>query len=265
MNTEANEEDKLQITELSRHQRRVLGVLIEKAYTTPEYYPLTIKAATTGSSQKSNRSPVHAYDEDEVLDVLEELRGIGLVGEVHTDGGRAARYRHYMRHKLSFTEPQLAIITELLLRGKQQLGELRTRAARMVPIASQAELKAELKSLLEGGFIQADGPIDRRGIQVDHNWYTEREGRSLEHVASNDDTPTPSTQSPPAATPTPAIQVASSTPAPSANSDEVTQLKDDNAQLAGDIKALQDEVESLRREFQQLSGAFEDLRHALGG
>ena len=152
-------------------------------------------------------------------------------------------------------------MTELLLRGKQQLGELRSRAARMVPIASQAELKAELKSLLEGGFIQADGPIDRRGIQVDHNWYTEREGKTLEHVVSNEDVAATSSQSAPAA----ATSSAGSATTTTASRNEIASLKEENAQLTGDIKALQDEVESLRREFQQLSGQFDDLRQALGG
>lgn len=270
MNAEADEE-KLHITELHRHQRRVLGVLVEKAYTTAEYYPLTVKATTTGASQKSNRSPVNAYDEDEVQDVLEELRVIGLVGEVHTDGGRAPRYRHYMRHKFDFTEPQLAILTELLLRGKQQLGELRTRAARMVPIASQSELKSELKALLEAGYIQADGPIDRRGIQVDHNWYTEREGKTLDHVAPVAEPAADSVAGSqrPAAVTTPRVTSQTAAPmaaaASSATNDEVARLREENSLLMDDMKSLQSEIECLRREFHEMSGKFDDLRQALGG
>jgi uncharacterized protein YceH (UPF0502 family) len=259
MNPETGEE-KLHLTELTRQQRRVLGVLIEKAYTTSEYYPLTLKAITTGASQKSNRSPVVSYDEDDIQDVLEELREIGLVGEVHTDGGRAPRYRHYMRHRFDFTEPQLAILTELLLRGKQQLGELRSRASRMVQIASQADLRTELKALLEGSFIQADGPIDRRGIDVDHNWYTEREGNKL--TASD----TPALTSAVASTTDQSGPARRVEPAGSSNSEsEVNELRARNSQLMDDMRSLQDEIESLRGEFQQLNGQFDDLRRALGG
>jgi uncharacterized protein YceH (UPF0502 family) len=126
-----DDSEKITLTTLSRPQRRVLGTLVEKGLTTPDQYPLTLKAATTGCNQKSNRDPVTEYDEDAVQRTLDELREMGLVGEVHTEGGRAARYRHYMRQKTTITEPQLAILTELMLRGRQQLGELRTRASRM--------------------------------------------------------------------------------------------------------------------------------------
>ena len=79
------------VSELPKRQRRVLGVLVEKAFTTPEYYPLTLKAATAGCNQKSNRSPVARYTEDEVEETLEDLREMGLVSVVHTDSGRALR------------------------------------------------------------------------------------------------------------------------------------------------------------------------------
>ena len=105
-----NEEPKNQIKEIPKIQRRVLGVLMEKAFTTPEQYPLTLKAVTTGCNQKSNRDPVVAYTEDQVQDALDGMRQDLLVAEVFTDGGRAPRYRHYMRHKFDFTEAQLAIM-----------------------------------------------------------------------------------------------------------------------------------------------------------
>jgi uncharacterized protein YceH (UPF0502 family) len=165
--------------ELSRPQRRMLGVLIEKAFTTPEQYPLTLKAATTGCNQKSNRDPMTNYSEEQVQRFLDELRSLGLVAVVHTEGGRTERFRHYARKVYPFTEPQLAIIGELLLRGRQQPGELRTRASRMVPIDSQEQLRTELSALLEQGYIQANGPLDRRGVEVDHNFYQADEGKTL--------------------------------------------------------------------------------------
>ena len=102
---------------LTKPQRRVLGVLIEKAFTTPDAYPLTLKAATTACNQKSNRHPLTNFTEPDVLEVLDQLRELGLAGVVHTESGRTERFRHYMRQRFTFSERQLAVMTELLLRG----------------------------------------------------------------------------------------------------------------------------------------------------
>lgn len=174
-----NDQPKNTIRDIPRVQRRVLGVLMEKGFTTPEQYPLTLKAATTGCNQKSNRSPVVGYSEAEVQDALDALREDLIVAEVYTDGGRAARYRHYMRHKFDFSEAQFAIIAELMLRGRQQPGELRTRASRMVKIESQEQLRQELSGLQEMGYLQANGPLDRRGVEVDHTFYLDGEGMDI--------------------------------------------------------------------------------------
>ena len=164
---------------LARGQRRVLGVLLEKAFTTPDVYPLTVKACTSGCNQKNNRDPVTNYSEEQVREILDELREAGVAAVVHTDGGRAERFRHYMRKRYPFSEVQLAILTELLLRGRQQPGELRTRASRMTPIDSQEILKAALVDLQSQGFVQANGPLDRRGVEVDHTFYLDGENQKL--------------------------------------------------------------------------------------
>ena len=174
-----SDEEKNTVRQMTRLQRRVLGVLMEKGFTTPDQYPMTIKGATTGCNQKSNRDPVTEYSEAEVADALEQLRQLGLVAEVFTDGGRAARYRHYARHKYDFNEAQFAIICELLLRGRQQPGELRTRASRMVRIDSQEQLKADLQSLQDKGFVQSNGPLERRGVEVDHTFYLPKENMTM--------------------------------------------------------------------------------------
>ena len=165
--------------QLARGQRRVLGVLLEKAFTTPDVYPLTVKACTSGCNQKNNRDPVTNYSEEQVRDILDELREAGVAAVVHTDGGRAERFRHYMRKRYPFSEVQLAILTELLLRGRQQPGELRTRASRMTPIDSQEILKAALVDLQAQGYVQANGPLDRRGVEVDHTFYLDGENQKL--------------------------------------------------------------------------------------
>ena len=164
---------------LSKPQRRVLGVLIEKGITTPEYYPLTLKALTTGCNQKNNRSPLTEYSEDDVLRAVDQLRELGLAAVVHTESGRSERYRHYARKRFPFNEAQLAIMTELWLRGRQSAGDLRTRASRMHDIPTLEQLRDELKSLQGLGCIQANGPLDVRGIEVDHNFYQPDESKML--------------------------------------------------------------------------------------
>ncbi len=206
------DEVKNEIRQLSRIQRRILGVLMEKAFTTPEQYPLTLKATTTGCNQKNNRDPLSDYTEDQVADTLEQLQQLGLIAEVYTDGGRAPRYRHYMRHKFDFTETQFAVIAELLLRGRQQPGELRTRASRMVKIDSQDHLKTDLQSLQEKGFIQANGPLERRGVDVDHTFYAPREGHTMQPAVLEPEAEAASSDREPASvSPSATIQKSSST------------------------------------------------------
>jgi uncharacterized protein YceH (UPF0502 family) len=171
---------------LEEGPRRVLGVLLEKAFTTPEYYPLTLKALTTGCNQKSNRDPVLEFSEDEVEDYVNELREAGLAALVQTEGGRAPRYRHLVRKRYTFTEPQLAVLTELWLRGRQQLGELRSRAGRMTAIDSLESLRSELQGLLDLGMVRASGALERRGVEVDHTFYPEGESRPFNALGDVD-------------------------------------------------------------------------------
>ena len=195
------DETKNEIRELSTIQRRVIGVLMEKASTTPDQYPLTLKSLTSGCNQKSNRDPVTSHSEGTVLSTIDELRDMGLVAEVFTDGGRAARYRHYMRYRFDFSEAEFAVIAELLLRGGQQPGELRTRAGRMVRIDSQESLRSNLTSLQEKGFVRANGPLDRRGVIVDHTYYPPKKTPQLADAEPESPDTTPAAESAPAATP----------------------------------------------------------------
>ena len=125
---------------LSRIQRRVVGVLVEKAKTTPDNYPLTLNSLVNGCNQKSNRSPQMQLDEEQVYDGLDELRKLGAIAVVQGDG-RAEKYRHLMYEWLGVDKVELAVMAELLLRGQQTLGELRGRAARMEPIKGISELQ----------------------------------------------------------------------------------------------------------------------------
>ncbi len=245
-----SEEEKNLVRQLTRLQRRVLGTLMEKGFTTPDQYPMTIKGAMTGCNQKSNRDPVTEYSEAEVADALEQLRQLGLVAEVFTDGGRAARYRHYARHKFDFNEAQFAVICELLLRGRQQPGELRTRASRMVRIDSQEQLKADLQSLQEKGFVQSNGPLERRGVEVDHTFYLLKENMTM--AAANlpaDDEPTAAVASTAAAVFRP---VASSSPAASVEPGLLRALQSQLTELNSQMSALQCVMDSMQQRLERI-------------
>jgi len=117
---------------LTMGQRRVLGVLIEKSRTTPEQYPLTINAVVAGCNQKSNRHPVYELTEGEVGRAVQELMHKGLVRRADSQpGARAVRYEHAMQSACGWSPREQAILAELMLRGPQTVGELRTRADRM--------------------------------------------------------------------------------------------------------------------------------------
>ncbi len=110
---------------------RVLGALMEKEITTPEYYPLSLNALVNACNQKSNRDPVVQYDEDTVEQGLSELREKGLLLMVSGAGSRVQKYGHRIAEKLNLGRREAAILCELMVRGPQTLGELRTHCDRM--------------------------------------------------------------------------------------------------------------------------------------
>ena len=253
------EKESVSLKEMPRKQRRVLGVLLEKAFTVPDQYPMTLKATTTGCNQKNNRDPISTYDEDDVLETLNALQERGLVACIHTESGRTERYRHYMRHKTTLNEQQLAIMTELMLRGKQQLGELRTRASRMVGIETQDDLRRELQALMAAGLVRANGPLERRGIEVDHDLYPHNENHEpLAVYQDDDDRPSPS----------PSVLAASTASVPPVRQtvNEGASVGHERiASLESAIRDLRDELASVRTEFRSLQDRFDDLRRQLGG
>jgi hypothetical protein len=137
------------MSQLTPDECRVLGVLIEKAQTTPGQYPLTLNAVTTGANQKNNRSPVVNLSEDDALHALDGLRSKGLAREVMMTGSRVQKHRHIAREGLGVDTSELVILAELLLRGPQTVGELRGRATRMHPIESIEVVSAILAHLME--------------------------------------------------------------------------------------------------------------------
>lgn len=138
---------------LDPFEARVLGVLIEKQLTTPDLYPLTLHAVTLGANQKSNRDPFMDLLEGDAYAALQKLIRRGLAGSVHPVGARVEKFRHNAEVVLKVGTPQLAVLAELLMRGPQQPGELRTRASRMTPLDTLSALTETLKPLMELGHV----------------------------------------------------------------------------------------------------------------
>ncbi|MBK7642312.1 MAG: DUF480 domain-containing protein [Planctomycetes bacterium] len=145
--------------ELDALEARVLGVLIEKELTTPEAYPLTLNALVAGCNQKNNRDPVLELFDGDVYAALQKLVKRTVVGSVHPIGARVEKFRHNAAALYELPPPQLAIMAELLLRGPQQPGELRSRVARMHPIESQQALADALAPLLGNGKVRRLDPL----------------------------------------------------------------------------------------------------------
>jgi uncharacterized protein YceH (UPF0502 family) len=140
-----NETDPL----LTAVDARVLGCLLEKAATTPDAYPLTLNSLLLACNQKSNRHPVVEYEEEHVLESVDDLRKAKLVFRVDVAGSRVAKYRHNIDELLGLDNAGKALLTVLLLRGAQTLGELRTRCERMHAFATTEEVESTLKEIAE--------------------------------------------------------------------------------------------------------------------
>jgi uncharacterized protein YceH (UPF0502 family) len=235
---------------LSSRQRRVLGVLVEKAKTTPDAYPMTINAIVAGANQKSNREPQMELSADDVEQLLDELRALEAVTEIQ-GSGRVPKYRHHAYEWLGVDKFELAVMTELLLRGEQTLGELRTRAARMEPIADQAALKPIVDSLLAKRLMVELTPPGR-GQLVSHGLYKERELTELKaqfagHVpaaGTSGDAPAAAASAWQTATPTrPSGTPTAASGAVSA--DQFAELNVEVAELRAEVARLKDAVSRL--------------------
>ena len=242
--------------QLERIERRVAGVLVEKAKTTPDNYPLSVNALVNGCNQKNNRFPQMTLDEDQVTDALDSLRKSGAVALIQGDG-RVEKYRHLLYDWLGVDKFEMAVMAELLLRGAQTLGELRGRAARMEPIKDIGELGPIVERLRAKNLLIFLTPPGRGGV-VTHNLYQPQELAKVraEHGAgdANYDGPIsmPETPTAVAAAPVPASA------AGGASSMPPTAVQSSPAQAAvppqatgdtGVLKQLADELATLKREF----------------
>src|ERR1700679_4268003 len=130
-------------------EARVLGALVEKDLTTPEYYPLSLNALVNACNQKSNRDPLMNLDETAVSDALRSLEKEGLAGRVDGTVNRVTKFEHRLQEAFNFDRREIAILCELLLRGPQTPGELRSRAERMHPFDDLGQVQSTLQRLAQ--------------------------------------------------------------------------------------------------------------------
>lgn len=128
-------------------EQRLVGVLIEKELSVPESYPLTVNSLVAGANQKSNRDPSMDAQDYQVEGALKSLLAKGWALELEREGGRTRRYAHQAETHLSVGKAELAILAELLLRGPQAPGELKTRAERMAPVGTSEDVERRLREL----------------------------------------------------------------------------------------------------------------------
>ena len=134
---------------LSAIQARVLGSLIEKEVTTPDYYPLSLNALVNACNQRSNREPVMHLDEEEVREALHGLQEQRLVGSARDADSRVVKYEHWLGEAFNFSRAEAALLCVLLLRGPQTPGELRSRTERMYRFDEMTDVLAGLQRLVE--------------------------------------------------------------------------------------------------------------------
>ena len=275
-------------------ERRLIGVLIEKAKTTPDAYPMTLNGLCAGCNQKSNRHPMMQLEPDDLEAPLDRLRALGAVGIVQ-GSGRVTKYRHYLYEWLGVDKVEMAVMTELLLRGAQTEGELRGRASRMEPIADLTALRLVLESLKAKQLVISLTPAGR-GHVVTHALHEPRELERLraEHAngAANEsrsaspperaaeaqparESHVPATERSPSAAAPPRIAeteresgaaaVAIRQPSNSVGPGDVVELKRQFDELRQQVRQLQTEFEELAETFHRSQSELEQLKASLGG
>jgi uncharacterized protein YceH (UPF0502 family) len=223
---------------LTPAQARVLGALVEKEVTTPEYYPLSLNALLNACNQRSNREPVMDLDEDAVRMALHGLEDHRLAGRSRSSEGRVAKYEHWLGEAFNFSRAETALLCVLLLRGPQTPGELRSRTERLHPFDELTDVTAGLEKLM-----QREPPL----AAILPRQPGTKESRYM-HLLSGgiDSLPAPAPRTPYAIAP-------GYTPAP-AFSDDPNSQPDRIAQLEANLNALRTEVDTLRQRIDDLFG-----------
>ena len=221
---------------LNEVECRVLGSLIEKEITTPEYYPLSLNALVNACNQKSNRDPVMNLDEAAVRQALHSLDGESLVRYVSAADSRVTKYEHRLQEAFNFYRYEVAILCVLLLRGPQTPGELRGRAERMHPFDDLGAVQSSLQHLMK-----REPPL----VKVLPRQPGTKEARYV-HLLSGDvgEWDAKSVAEP-------------QLPPASADGERITHLEKEVAALRNDVADSQKEIADLRKEFAQFRKQFE--------
>jgi hypothetical protein len=209
---------------LTPAQARVLGALIEKEVTTPDYYPLSLNALINACNQRSNREPVMDLNEEEVRDALVGLQDHRLAGPAQGADSRVSKYEHRLGEAFNFSRAETALLCVLLLRGPQTPGELRGRTERMHRFEEIGDVLAGLQKLME-----REPPL----VAVLSRQPGTKESRYA-HLLSGEVAAAPATMS-----------AAVSAPVRSADDDRVAQLESDVAELRKEVAALRLKIDDL--------------------
>lgn len=254
---------------IGKIDRRILGVLVEKAKTTPNGYPMSLNAITTACNQKNNRAPLMQLESEDVEEGLDRLRKQGAIGYV-TGAGVVQRYRHYVQEWMGIEKMEVAVMAELLLRGPQTEGELRGRAARMeTHLVDLAALRPVVQSLINKGLILPLSP-GGRGQVLTHALFEPQElqrqksefaagapvdAGSLDSSSADEIEERPRPTSPPAARPVPAARPQSPAVMPRSTGEDLTEA----------VSTLRAEIASLREEFLARLERLEEFQRNLEG
>jgi uncharacterized protein YceH (UPF0502 family) len=206
----------------------------------------------TGSNQKSNRDPLLNLSDLDVEEALLRLQKHGLVSRI--TGGRVERWRHLLYEAWQVNKVELAVLAELLLRGPQTEGELRTRASRMEPLDDLDSLRHVLKPLVERRLVLYLTPGDRRGAVLTHGFHAPEELEQLRGPQAS----IPVTPARPVSAPVPAAP-----PAP-ARDERVGALQEELAASRAEIATLKQQLDEMRATLQSLGQQVEQIKQGLG-
>jgi uncharacterized protein YceH (UPF0502 family) len=241
----------MHLAELTPPEQRVLGCLIEKRWTTPDQYPLSLNGLRLACNQSTNRDPVTAYDETTVREAAQRLCLYGLARLASGHGSRAVKYRHLAEEALGLDREELAMLAVLLLRGSQTPGELKARTERMAPLASLADVESVLGVLTEREFVRRLGR--RPGQKEDRFEHLLGGARGASPDPGGERGPDAAGYAEPMRTAAPAPALAPSpAPSPSPSPSPAASAASGNGDLADRIAALEAEVATLRAELEEL-------------
>ena len=232
---------------LNEVECRVLGSLIEKEITTPEYYPLSLNALINACNQKSNREPVMNLDEAAVRQALHGLDGQSLVRSVSASDSRVTKYEHRLQETFNFYRHEIAILCVLLLRGPQTPGELRTRAERMHPFDDLSAVQSSLQHLMK-----REPPL----VKVLPRQPGTKESRYA-HLLSGDVELSGGPGLPGNAESFEAKSAETSAGKISADGDHIAHLEKELAALRNEVSDFHKEISDLKQQFAQFKKQFE--------